>query len=597
MYRRISRLLLAMPVLAVTGATVSVGSLSGPPSPSVTVFADVTVISMNQPNVLRRYSVVVRGSRIVEVGPASRVRIPAGARVIAGRGRYLMPGLVDTHVHVHRESDLLLYVANGVTTVRNMKGEPKHLVWRERIRNGQMFGPTLLTAGPFIERVFSAADVERLAREQVENGYEFLKIHGDLSLGAYRRLIATARVLGVPVIGHLPRNLSFDSVMATPPASIDHAEEFVYTVFANRVSDTSRLREVAERTRAADVVVGPALVAYEHIARQVDSLPVLLAQPEAQFLPPIERLRWESVNNYYSRVMPRDAAGRLRANLQFQIAHVRALGAAGVRLMLGTDAGGPETIIPGVSAIRELELLVGSGLSPYEALRAATVVPASSWRLAGEFGTVAAGARADLLLLDADPSVDVTNVRRRVGVMVRGEWLPESDLADRLRHVATKYRAEEIQADSLRQAGLDATVAGRRSPWFAGLDRDAQRFVDYQIAESYRRVLETENEGALVEAYQRVAGNVANDPPFPQDAMIDLGYRYLWSKKPDAAVAILKLVAKAYPDEYGAHSALGEAFLIAKDSTAARAELERALALKPGDQVAAMLLRGLSRTK
>lgn len=569
------------------------GSASAPSQSLPTAFVNVTVVPMDRDGYLTGHTVVIRDGRIAEVGPASRVRVPRGTRVIDGRGRYLMPGLVDTHVHVNRASDLLLYLANGVTTVRNMKGEPKDLVWRERIRAGQMAGPTLLTAGPFIEGVFSAADAERIAREQVESGYDFLKVHGDLSLEAYRRLIAVGGALGVMVVGHLPRNLPFDSVMAMPQASIDHAEEYVYTVFGNRVGDTTRLREVARLTRTAGVTVAPTLVAYEHIARQLDSLPVLLAQPEARFLPPIERLRWRAENNYYSRNIPATAARGFRASLRFQVALVRALHSAGVPLMLGTDAGGPETIVPGFSALHEIELLATAGLSPYEALRTATANPAVAWNAAQEFGTIVSGARADLLLLEADPLRDPTNVRRRVGVMARGDWIPEADLTDRLSRIAAKYRTEEGAVDSLRHAGLDAAIAARQSSWLAGLDRDAQRFVDYQIAEMYRDVLEAGGESALRTAFRRGGSLQSLVPPFAQDAMTDLGYRYLWAKRPALASAILRLVAEAYPAEYGAYAALGEALLIEGDSTGARAALERALTLKPSDGLAQTLMRQL----
>lgn len=559
--------------------------------PPVTIFTNVTVISMTTPVPSPMRTVVIRDGRIAQIDAAGRVRIPAGSHVIDGRGRYLMPGLVDAHVHLHRETDMLLYLANGVTTIRNMKGEPKHLVWRERLRDGRMFGPNLLTAGPFIEGVFSAADAEAIAREQAESGYDFLKVHGDMSLTAYRRLIAVAHSLDIPVVGHLPRNLPFDSVLAMPQSSIDHAEEYIYTFFANRVGDTARLREAADRTRAAGVAVTPTLVAYEQIGRQLDSLGVLLRQPEARFLPSIERLRWQAENNYYSRNIPATAARGFRASFRYQMALTAALQRAGVRLMLGTDAGGPETVIPGISAIRELELLVLSGLTPYQALRTATSNPAAVWHQESEFGTLVVGARADLLLLDANPLDDVRNVRRRSGVMIRGNWLPESELADGLMRAAATYRSDELAGDSLRRAGIEAMTAQIHSVPFTKLDRDRQRFFEYQLAELYRNALEQGGESALRMAFAQAHRVSAAEPPFPQGALTDLGYRYLWKKRFADAVAVLRMVASAFPDEYGAHDALGEALLIAGDSLNAKPEFQRAIDLKPGDSFAAGMLR------
>lgn len=581
---------------AVTALSLAAASAqtSAPGRSTVTVFSDATVLPMTQPASLQRHTVIVRDGRIAEIGPAGRVRIPEGAIVIDGRGRYLIPGLVDTHVHLHRESDLLLYLANGVTTVRNMKGEPKHLVWRERLSSDQMVGPNLLTTGPFIEGVSSAADAERTAREHFEAGYDFLKIHGDLSLAAYRRLVAVSQQLRIPLVGHLPRNLPLDSTLVSPQTSIDHAEEYVYTFFGNRVGDTTRVADAAERTRAARIAVAPTLISYQHIAHQLDSLPDLLAQSEARFLPPIERIRWRPENNYYSRNIPPTAARGFRASLRFQQALVRALHRASVPLMLGTDAGGPETLVPGFSALDELDLLVESGLAPYEALRSATAAPAEVWQKSREFGVIAVGARADLLLLEADPLADIRNVRRRAGVMVRGLWMPETVLAERLQQTAAKYHADQLLMDSLAQAGIADATTRRLSASYQRLDRDAQLLVDYHIAELYRAALEQGGVSGLEAAFRRAAASADAVTPFPQAALTDLGYRYLWTKQPSDAVAVLRMVAKAYPDEYGAHSALGEALLIAGDTTAARAALERSLQLKPGNPLAASLLRQLA---
>src|SRR5262245_24553160 len=131
-------------------------------------FVHVTVIPLDSERLLADQTVVVRDDRIIAVGPSASTKTPAGAQVIDGRGKYLMPGLADMHAHLAREEDLLLYLARGVTTVRNMWGAPLHLEWRERIKSGHMIGPTIVTSGPIVDGDPPAHDGSLIVRTAEE---------------------------------------------------------------------------------------------------------------------------------------------------------------------------------------------------------------------------------------------------------------------------------------------------------------------------------------------------------------------------------------------------------------------------------------------
>lgn len=220
-------------------------------SPSIIAFVNVNVVPMDHEGIARQQTVVVRGSTISEIGPTSATVIPAGAEVIDGTGKYLTPGLSDMHVHLDslvqaRPSfgDAPLFLAYGITTVLNLRGEPEHLAWRQRILNGGLLAPTLYTSGEFINepREHTPEDVEREVVSQFLAGYDVIKYHqivdkegrylttSGLSLAAYMRMNDVARRLGVPLLGHAPVNLGLNALLEAHQ-SLAHVGEFVPLYF------------------------------------------------------------------------------------------------------------------------------------------------------------------------------------------------------------------------------------------------------------------------------------------------------------------------------------------------------------------------------
>jgi hypothetical protein len=196
---------------AVVGVLVSAADLGSRALQSqVAAFVDVNVVPMDEERVLPSQTVVVRDGRIAQIGPASSTAVPEGALSIDGRGKYLMPGLVDMHIHVleaNVQEELFLYLANGVTTVRHLRGRPEFLKLRQQIASGQMLGPTLYTCGPIVFGDKKPDAARRIVDEQAKAGYDCIKIYDDWSKDGYEALIAAANAARVAAVGHLARNL------------------------------------------------------------------------------------------------------------------------------------------------------------------------------------------------------------------------------------------------------------------------------------------------------------------------------------------------------------------------------------------------------
>ena len=389
----------------------------------VTAFVDVNVVPMDTEGVLERHTVLVREGRIAVVG--QEVVIPDDALRIEGRGRYLMPGLADMHAHNWYPEEHLLFVANGVTTIRNMWGTPLQRRWRREIEAGTRLGPTLHTTGPILDGVpyvwpgstiVTTVEAARAAVRRIKaEGYPSLKVYNALREDVYGALVAEARTQGLRVVGHVPRAVGIEGALAAKQDCIEHLEGYLDL-------DAGEHARFARRTAALGVWNCVTLVVYWSHLRWDE----LARRPEMKHVPVLLRETWQGMTKQRPDEKHLERLRRMRRTSREM---TKALHEAGAKLLLGTDCATPY-IIAGWSVHRELQLLVEAGLTPYEALRAGTVNAAAF--LGDDFGSVAVGQRADLVLVEANPLVDVRNAARRAGVMVRGRWLPAADLQKRL---------------------------------------------------------------------------------------------------------------------------------------------------------------------
>lgn len=416
--------------LVAMGAAANRGS---PEQPGPIAIVGATVVPMDGNRLLPDHTVLISGGRITAMGPVGSTAVPAGSRVINAAGRYLVPGLADMHVHLTAEigarpdfGDGPLFLAAGVTTVLNVRGDSTTLAWRRQVNGGGVVGPTIHTSGEFVNepRVTTPEEAEREVRAQAAAGYDVIKVREvvdpvrravvttvGMSLETYRELMETARGLRMPVIGHVPANLGYQ-------ASIDMGQSWAH-LFAilpvARLGDTA-LARVGAAMRTAGIWVTPTLVVYRADA--------LTGAPEALLVGEEARGGWQ---RFAENVPPGRPAWAASMVDTLQRA-TRALHQAGVPLLAGTDALGWPFMVPGSGLHEELRLLGEAGLSPYEVLRTATVEPARFLGKSDEFGTVAVGRRADLVMTAENPLANLATLRHPVGVMARGEWRDSAEL-------------------------------------------------------------------------------------------------------------------------------------------------------------------------
>ena len=464
--RRISLAAFALAPLAACAPAVQ--APAGPPADLAIVH--VNVVDVRAGRILPDQTVLVDDGEIRAVAPSTR-RAPAATRTVDGRGAYLLPGLWDMHAHLRGNGTpewittewlMPLLVAHGVTGVREMNADcesprqgPVCLAqmqdYRARIEAGTLLGPRLLALSSWqVNPPWDYEVTEEQARQLVgvldEQGVDLVKVYFRLSPAAFGWIADEARARGLPFAGHVPLRVSSLEASEAGMRSVEHARDFLFDCFPGaaefRRTATSQdppaevMRAMVDRHDAATcdrvfrafVRNGTAYVP-THVTRRMEAFAgdsAFLADPRARFIPPMVMQGW------------RADAGRVAASEAYAAGTLRdfygkgreitgAAHRAGVTVLLGTDA--PDSFVfPGSGVHDELGELVAAGLTPAEALRAATWGPAEFLGRTDRFGTVEAGKAADLLLVGANPLEDVGHARDLRAVVFRGELLDRARL-------------------------------------------------------------------------------------------------------------------------------------------------------------------------
>ena len=425
---------------------------------------DANVINLDAEEALPGQTVLVADGRIAAIGPEGTVALPAGAVAIDASGRYLMPGLTEMHGHVPGSDDrqyledvLFLYVANGVTTVRGMQGREGHLELRGQIVRHEVLGPRFITSGPALNgNVVDGPDEARqFVLDQADAGYDFIKLLRGLSRAEFDAAVQAAAEAGTHVAGHVSEDVGVARALEARQATIDHLDGFPQYLLPPEVDqsaidpgfygvnildriDEDRIAQLAREARDAGVWIVPTNTMIANVALPSPSAEELGARPQMAYLPPALVQGWvESKQRRVGEINLSPGDGERLVDLRNRI--VKALHDEGVGLLLGSDA--PQTFnVPGFSLQRELSAMVDAGLSPYEALRMGTVAPADFFDAEDEFGRIAVGLAADLILLADNPLEDVGAAARPLGVMVRGEWLDRARIDAGLAAIAERHR-------------------------------------------------------------------------------------------------------------------------------------------------------------
>ncbi|MGZ5492727.1 MAG: amidohydrolase family protein [Thermoanaerobaculia bacterium] len=404
--------------------------------------AHVTVIDTTGGPSRRDATVVIRDGRIASIGDT----VPKGSEVVDGRGKFLIPGLWDMHAHLSwsKESALHVLVANGVTGVRDLGGRLTEIdAWRTRIATGSLVGPRIFRAGPILngkkfnqyQMVPGNPDETRgVVRGLKEAGVDFIKVHRRMERDSYFAAIDEAKKQGLPLVGHIPMSVSPEEASDAGQATIEH----VVTLFEGTFASALNGRKATDAMRQWCVEEGDKLAA-RFVRNHTVFDPTLIAySPYFDSSGPLGRyvardFRTEAAKQ--PKPTPAELEGS-RALFAVLEEVVRVMNKGGVTMLTGSDLA--ESRVPGFMLQQELVLLVESGLTPLQALQAATLNPARVLKISDDFGSVDAGKIADLVLLDADPLVDIHNTQRIAAVILGGKRLKRADLDALLR------KAEEM---------------------------------------------------------------------------------------------------------------------------------------------------------
>jgi len=427
------------------------------------VVRDISIVDVVTGHIVGHRSVLIAGGEIKRVGPEHSFHAPGDATVINGRGKYLMPGLWDMHVHLwYPVNEFPLYLSWGVTGVRDMGSNlARTKQWQHQVDAGKLLGPHVITPGPPFDGqasddpklpviIVSTPAEARREYDVVEGEHvDFIKVLSNLPPDAYFALLDRARKWGLPVAGHVPEGVTVWQAIEARQRSMEHlmgvllagsAEETkIRRLLADAKArsdgkkrlelyshamdtfDWERADKMFAQMKLYDVWQTPTLTMWRR-AFVIDS-DATVKSPELMRTPAAIRSKWE-------RPEAPQAEIREFTNRQYELYNqiVYRMQEAGVPLLAGTDTGDPWSF-PGLELHEELELMVKAGLTPVEALRTATVSAARYLDAADSLGRIEPGYVADLVLLDANPLADIANARRIAAVFSSGHYLTKAELS------------------------------------------------------------------------------------------------------------------------------------------------------------------------
>lgn len=448
-------------------------------APRPLVFTHVTVIDATGAPARPGMTVVITGDRIVEMGPGESVRAPEGAQVVDAAGKFLIPGLWDMHVHWFHEDYLPLFTANGVTGIRLMWGIPDHQQWRQKMEQGALLGPRLAIASPIIDgpvpiwpgsvAVKDEAEGRQAVIQAKKDGADFIKVYSRLPREAYFGIADEAKKQGIPFAGHVPASVTVAEASDAGQKSIEHftnvleacstREEDVRRMGAEALANLpegqkfpsratlrpiSRLMLETFSAEKANALAArfvrnhtwqcPTLTVLRNMAYIQDS--AIHNDPRVKYMPPGIASGWDPKGDFRLSDRTDEDYELSRASYRKLKELVGPMRRAGVEFLAGTDVINPYCF-PGFSLHDELGLLVEAGLSPMEALQAATLNPARYLGREKDLGTVEKGKIADLVLLDASPLDDIGNTRKIDSVVFGGKLLPKAEIQKMLANIET----------------------------------------------------------------------------------------------------------------------------------------------------------------
>lgn len=567
-----------------------------PSLPSVLVLNHVTVIDATGAPAHSDMTVVITGNRITEITSSGKSRIAKDAQVMDVAGKFLIPGLWDMHVHPHGGKQYLpLFLANGVTGIRIMGGHAENIEWRKEVETGRLLAPHMLVASPIIDgpkpfwpgsvSVNTEAEARYAVVQAKKMGADFIKVYTFLPREEYFAIADEAKKQGLPFEGHVPMAVSaeeasnagqksFEHLTGILPALSTHTDELNKAGQADLAEYLSSNKRQFEGPRvhalrpemldsySADKASALFALLRKNGTWQTPTLtlwrmftsvndPTFTSDSRLRYVPVRERESWNPAAVSEESISENTAMGAKDFAMDLRV--VGAMQKAGVGILAGTDTGNPYCIA-GFSLHDELGLLVKAGLTPMEALQAATLNPARFLGRENDFGTVTSGKIADLVLLDGNPLEDIANTNKIAAIVFQGKFISRAALGDMLSNVealASRKPISEILFKTIQEKGVEAAI------------------------KQYHE-LRTTQPGAY---------------DFSENELVGLGYRLLAMKRAPDAIEVFKLSVEAYPQSYNTYDSLAEAYMVHGDKALAIQNYQRSLQLNPANENAVKMLK------
>ena len=441
------RYITLLSLLAIIGLTACSGT-----SKSIYAIQDVTVVDINKGVAVPAQTVIVVNDQIGQVGAYGKINIPRGSKTIDGYGLYLMPGLVDAHVHF-LDAPVFgrLMIANGVLLVREM-GMPNEYILplRDELNRGETLGPEMVATGSILDGnpplipsislgVKTPEEGRAAVRAQAKASVDMIKVYSKLDKDVFLTIVDEAQKLGLKVVGHVPEEIYVEDAVAVGLQSIEHFHGFekviakllgepVQLTFTGMASDAgyfSRFSEVDpqelqsfyQRLRTSGVTLCPTIVVF----KSGTDIRAIKADkyPQSEYISPMILDTWKSL--WASQKDLPDFIWRNWAQM------VKGLNEAGVPLMVGTDLSVPG-ILPGFSVHEEMAIWQEAGIPPADILQSATLVPVQFMSMQDRLGSIEMGKTASMILVRGNPLEDIRNAQNIEGVFLRGEYFDRKEL-------------------------------------------------------------------------------------------------------------------------------------------------------------------------
>ena len=426
------------------------------------IIKNASVISMLPGKDMYIADVTIQEGKIIKIGTV----IPhQHSNVIDGTGKFLMPGLTEMHAHIPTPNDgddtlvketLFLYLSQGVTTIRGMLGDPYHLTLKTLISSDEILSPRVYTSSPSLNgnTITTPEEARQKVTQYKRDGYDFLKIHPGITLENWNMIEATAKEVGIPFAGHVPIEVGIERAIAAGYATIDHLDGYIEGLVADNsdvdpagggffgysftpVLDNTKIKQLVTNTKRNNIATVPTQTLFTRWFSPTD--PALMIQElEMKYMPSKTRFAWRQ--NKERLIGDKQFSAKQWENfIQTRKKILKEMDNQGVTFLLGSDA--PQVMnVPGFSIHHEMEEMSQAGISSLRILESGTINPSVFFKAKGEYGIIAVGASADLILLNNNPLLNLKSAQDINGVMVRGQWLSRTMIDQGLSEIANRHK-------------------------------------------------------------------------------------------------------------------------------------------------------------